>query len=93
MSGRRLLVRLTTQCNSGCAHCTVADIAHLPDRPIAQLWREIVRGREDGCDELVFMRGEPTIAKGLIRLTKRASRPRGLPRGYLIIRGTRTVSA
>ena len=58
--GGRLMVRLTTQCNSGCAHCTIADIAHLPERSLESLWREIEAGRDRGCDELVFMRGEAT---------------------------------
>ncbi|MEZ4265624.1 MAG: radical SAM protein [Myxococcota bacterium] len=73
-SGRRLLVRLTTQCNSRCAHCTIADIAHHPEPAAEAVWEEIVRGRHDGCTELVFMRGEATLRKELLSLSRRARR-------------------
>ena len=70
--GGRLMVRLTTQCNSGCAHCTIADIAHLPERPVESIWQEIEAGRARGCDELVFMRGEATLRKELVKLVRKA---------------------
>lgn len=73
-SGRRLLVRLTTRCNSSCEHCTIADIAHHPEPAAEAVWEEIVRGRQDGCTELVFMRGEPTLRKDLLGLCRRARR-------------------
>lgn len=73
--GRRLMLRVTTQCNSGCAHCTIADIAHHPDKPYDAVVAEIGRGFRNGCDELVFMRGEATLdPKGLIKLTRVASK-------------------
>jgi MoaA/NifB/PqqE/SkfB family radical SAM enzyme len=68
----RLLLRWTTECNSGCAHCTVADIRHHPERSLAVVWQEIAAGRARGCDELVFMRGEVTLKKDLLKLVKRA---------------------
>jgi MoaA/NifB/PqqE/SkfB family radical SAM enzyme len=68
------MVRLTTQCNSGCAHCTIADIAHLPERPVESVWQEIQAGRARGCDELVFMRGEATLRKELVKLVRGAAR-------------------
>ena len=73
-AGGRLLIRLTTECNSGCAHCTIADIAHHPDKATEDAWSEILQARQRGCTELVFMRGEPTLRKDLITLTRRARR-------------------
>lgn len=66
----RLLVRLTLKCNSGCAHCTIADIAHHPEPGTEQVWKQIVDGHQRGCRELVFMRGEPTLRKDLVPLTR-----------------------
>lgn len=74
VSGRRLLVRLTTRCNSACQHCTIADIAHHPEPRVEEVWAEIVRGRRDGCTELVFMRGEATLRRELLSLTRKARR-------------------
>jgi len=66
------MLRLTTQCNSGCAHCTIADIAHHPDRSAKDAVEEMARARGEGCDELVFMRGEVTIRKDLLPLVRKA---------------------
>lgn len=75
MSGRRLMLRLTTRCNSGCAHCTIADIAHHPDKTLEEASAELVRARQEGCTELVIMRGEATLQpKVLLKLTRRASK-------------------
>ena len=73
MSGRRLMLRVTTRCNSGCAHCTIADIAHHPDKTLEEATQELVRAQETGCDELVIMRGEATLQpKILLKLVRRA---------------------
>lgn len=71
-SNRRLMVRITTQCNSGCAHCTIADIAHHPDRTAQQVVAELVNGRKSGCNELVFMRGEALIRKDFLPIVRKA---------------------
>ena len=68
----RLLIRLTTQCNSACSHCTIADIDHFPDKPKDVAWKEIAEARQRGCTELVFMRGEPTLRRDLSALVRRA---------------------
>ena len=73
-SNHRLLIRLTTQCNSGCSHCTIADIAHHPDKSYDNAKADIKAGREVGCTELVFMRGEPTLRRDLIKLVRFAQR-------------------
>jgi MoaA/NifB/PqqE/SkfB family radical SAM enzyme len=71
-SNQRLLLRLTTQCNSGCEHCTIADIAHHGEKSFEDALLDITRGREAGCTELVFMRGEPTLRRDLIKLVRHA---------------------
>jgi MoaA/NifB/PqqE/SkfB family radical SAM enzyme len=66
------MIRLTTQCNSGCAHCTIADIAHHPDRSPRDVLEEMKRGAAEGCTELVFMRGEATIHPAFMPLVRNA---------------------
>lgn len=69
---RRLLLRLGTRCNSRCGHCTIRDIAHLPDRDTDAVLGELAAGRARGCDEVVFLRGEPLIRKDIARLVREA---------------------
>ncbi len=71
-TNRRLMVRITTQCNSGCAHCTIADIAHHTDRTAQEVVAELAKGRQSGCTELVFMRGEALIRKDLLPIVRKA---------------------
>lgn len=73
----RLMLRLTTRCNSACAHCTVADVPGVPgmeERTATQALAEIVEARRRGCDELVIMRGEPTLRPELAKLVAAARR-------------------
>lgn len=65
---RRLLLRLNVSCNSGCAHCTLGDMAGLAERATEDAKQELERAREDGATEVVFMRGEPTLRPDLPRL-------------------------
>lgn len=71
---KRLLVRLGTRCNSACVHCTIRDIAHLPDRTTTEAIEILKDGRRHGCDELVFMRGEALIRKDFPEIVKAARR-------------------
>jgi MoaA/NifB/PqqE/SkfB family radical SAM enzyme len=68
----RLMLRLTTRCNSACAHCTLADVPAAEVRSPQQALAEIVTGRRRGCDELVIMRGEPTLRPELAKLAAAA---------------------
>jgi MoaA/NifB/PqqE/SkfB family radical SAM enzyme len=70
----RLMLRLTTRCNSACAHCTVADVPNTEERTPTQALAEIVEARRRGCDELVIMRGEPTLRPELAKLAAAARR-------------------
>ncbi|KIG15490.1 Radical SAM domain heme biosynthesis protein [Enhygromyxa salina] len=70
----RLMLRLTTRCNSACAHCTVADVPAGEVRTAQQALAEIVEARRRGCDELVIMRGEPTLRPELAKLASAARR-------------------
>ncbi|MBI5241272.1 MAG: 4Fe-4S dicluster domain-containing protein [Elusimicrobia bacterium] len=78
--GRRLLLRLTTECDCACAHCTMQDLAGKPGRSFAEAAAALLDGRAAGCDELVLMRGEPALWPGLPEL---AAAARGL--GYRFI--------
>jgi MoaA/NifB/PqqE/SkfB family radical SAM enzyme len=68
----RLMLRLSTRCNSACAHCTVADLPSREDRRPQEALAELVEGRKRGCDELVIMRGEPTLWAELPALARAA---------------------
>ena len=68
------MLRLTTRCNSACAHCTVADVPTGEARTPHQALAEIVEARRRGCDELVIMRGEPTLRPELAKLASAARR-------------------
>jgi len=68
------MLRLGTECNSGCAHCTVADVPRAQTRTAKQALAELVDGRRRGCDELVIMRGEPTLRPELAKLAEAARR-------------------
>jgi len=70
--GRRLALRVTTRCDCDCAHCTMRDIRGLPDRSLADALLAIAAGRRVRCDELVLLRGEPTLWPHLPRLAARA---------------------
>jgi molybdenum cofactor biosynthesis enzyme MoaA len=68
------MLRLTTRCNSACAHCTVADVPATEERTPEQALAEIIEARRRGCDELVIMRGEPTLRPELAKLASAARR-------------------
>lgn len=72
LKNRRFHLRLGTACNNRCVHCTVKDLWHLPDRDTRTCLDEMRRGRDAGCDEIVFMRGEPTIRKDINELVREA---------------------
>jgi MoaA/NifB/PqqE/SkfB family radical SAM enzyme len=69
---RRLHLRLGTTCNNNCAHCTILDLNEWPERTTEAAVFELAAGRNAGCTELVFMRGEPTLRKDLPALVKTA---------------------
>jgi MoaA/NifB/PqqE/SkfB family radical SAM enzyme len=68
------MLRLDTRCNSACAHCTVADVPASEARSPKAALAELVAARRRGCDELVIMRGEPTLRSDLPALARAARR-------------------
>lgn len=68
------MLRLSTRCNSACAHCTVADVPADEQRSPEQALAELIAARKRGCDELVIMRGEPTLRPDLPALARAARR-------------------
>lgn len=72
--GRRLALRSTTSCNLSCAHCTLADLPVQGERSHAETLRALAEGRRAACDEVVFLRGEPTLRADLPALIGAARR-------------------
>ncbi len=70
--GKRCEVRLTSRCNSGCEHCTIAPLRGEADLSLDQAWGQIAVGHQAGCDELRFLKGEATLVKPLVKLVRRA---------------------
>lgn len=66
------MLRLTRRCNCACEHCTLLDLPALPDLEARDALRELVEARGRGCDELVVMRGEPTLRRELPALAAAA---------------------
>lgn len=69
---RRFHLRLGTACNNRCVHCTVRDLWDLPDRNTESCLAEMARGRKSGCNQIVFMRGDPAMRKDILQLLERA---------------------
>jgi predicted NodU family carbamoyl transferase/ferredoxin len=72
--GRRLMLRLTTHCDCDTDFCTLQDLRGLPDRSTAEALQCLAEGRQSGCDEVVFLRGEVTHRRDLPELVTRAKR-------------------
>lgn len=70
--GRRLSLRLTTRCDLDCGHCTLRDQHGRPDRSFESARNALVAGRYAGCDELVLLRGEPTLRADLAEIVRAA---------------------
>lgn len=70
--GRRLALRLTTQCDLDCVHCTMRDTRTFGDRSTDQALRSLAEGRRTGCDELVILRGEALLRPDIVELVARA---------------------
>jgi predicted NodU family carbamoyl transferase/ferredoxin len=70
--GRRLALRLTTACDCEADFCTIQDLRGMPDRSFDDALLAMAEGREAGCDELVFLRGEVAKRADLPDLVARA---------------------
>lgn len=70
---RRLLLRLGSRCNSRCVHCTLRDLDDDSDRDTESAMKALAHGRDRGCTEVVFMRGEPLIRPDITRLVRGAT--------------------
>ncbi|MCX5796968.1 MAG: radical SAM protein [Elusimicrobia bacterium] len=70
--GRRLALRVTTDCDCDCGHCTMRELRGLPARSLADALSAAAEGRRAGCDELVLLRGEPALWPHLEEFSARA---------------------
>jgi len=69
---KRLDLKVGFSCNNNCRFCVQAHKRHLGDRTTEDLKKEMGRGKENGCEGIVFTGGEPTIRKDVIELAKHA---------------------
>jgi carbamoyltransferase len=70
--GRRLLLRLSVDCDCRGPHCTLRDLQGLAPRSLPEALTALAGGRRAGCDELVLMRGEVTRRCDLPEIVRRA---------------------
>ncbi|UCD07646.1 MAG: radical SAM protein [Candidatus Aenigmatarchaeota archaeon] len=77
---KRLDLKVGFSCNNNCRFCVQAHKKHLGDRTMEELEREMDKGIETECEEIVFTGGEPTIRNDIIELVKYAK-----DAGYRII--------
>jgi molybdenum cofactor biosynthesis enzyme MoaA len=69
------MLRTATVCDLACGHCTMRDHRHLGRDPAGdEVIASMVAGRQAGCDELVWMRGEPLLRPDRLALVERARR-------------------
>lgn len=71
-SAEPALIRLTSRCNSGCAHCPVADVRDLPDLTLEEASAQLQAGRDAGATHAIFQRGEATLHRGVVKLVRHA---------------------
>ncbi len=69
---KRLDLKVGFSCNNNCRFCVQAHKRHLGDRTTEELKKEMDKGRETGCEGIVFTGGEPSIRKDIIELMKYA---------------------
>ena len=69
---KRLDLKVGFSCNNNCRFCVQAHKRHLGDRTTDELKNEMDKGRETGCEGIVFTGGEPSIRKDIIELVKYA---------------------
>jgi len=71
-SRKRLHLRLGVTCNNNCRHCTIGDMKGMEERTTGEAICELLEGREEGCEEVVFMRGGALMREDAVYLTGRA---------------------
>lgn len=69
---KRLDLKVGFSCNNNCRFCVQAHKRELGDRTTEELKVEMDKGRETGCEGIVFTGGEPTVRKDVIELVKYA---------------------
>ena len=65
---RRLDLKVGFSCNNNCIFCAQAHKRHLGDRSTEELKKDLESALENGCTEVVFTGGEPTIRKDIFEL-------------------------
>jgi len=66
--GRRLDLKVGFKCNNNCIFCAQAHKKYLGDQTTETLKEQLMVAKNDGCDEVVFTGGEPTIRDDIVQL-------------------------
>jgi len=70
--GRRLDLKVGFGCNNNCIFCAQAHKRNLGDRSTEEIKKDLKSALEDGCTEVVFTGGEPTIREDIFELVSYA---------------------
>jgi len=73
MKFKKLDLKVGFSCNNNCIFCAQAHKRNLGDKTTEQLKKDLEEGIIDGCNQVVFTGGEPTIRKDIFELVKYAS--------------------
>ncbi|MBT7903467.1 radical SAM protein [Candidatus Woesearchaeota archaeon] len=73
-------IKLGYTCNNNCIHCVIADQRQKAlifrgnqDRSTQEYINELIESKKNGCDQVVFTGGEPTLRKDLFDLLTAAT--------------------
>jgi radical SAM protein with 4Fe4S-binding SPASM domain len=65
---KRLDLKVGFTCNNNCIFCAQAHKRYLGDQTTESLKEQLMVAKNDGCDEVVFTGGEPTIREDIVQL-------------------------
>jgi len=70
--GKRIDLKVGYSCNNSCWFCAQGDKRSLGDKTLAKIKRDLELSKKNGCDEVVFTGGEPTIRKDFLEMVRYA---------------------
>jgi len=70
--GKRVDLKVGYSCNNSCLFCLQRDNRPLGNKSLSEIKRDLELSRKNGCDEVVFTGGEPTIRKDFLEMVRYA---------------------